>query len=192
MWEVTGLYCRGKCCVLGFIRQHPANPSKGNTRRSQPMKQRDPLCRALQSAKHQLATQWEWRWSAKIVEDERCEARSLVVVCRGGPCCIRFTSSPWLASPCWLTVLLCISFFMSAANLSYCWPKVLSQSRGNFCCFTLIILSWRCAEVKGAFTGFRLKVYFERINGMILGCLKYHSAMLQSAHPWLSLEPSSH
>lgn len=45
---------------------------------------------------------------------------------------------------------------------------------------------------EGAFTGFRLKVYFERINGMILWHLKYHSTTLQPAHPWVSLELSLH
>lgn len=43
-----------------------------------------------------------------------------------------------------------------------------------------------------AFTGFRLKVYFERINGMILWHFEYHSITLQSAHPWVSSELSLH
>lgn len=106
--------------------------------------------------------------------------------------CIRFASTPELASPkLSKAVLLCVSFFMSAANSSYCWPKVLSQSPGNFCYITLIILLKMCSGGR-AFIGFRLKAYFERINGMILWHLKYHSAVLQPSHPWVSLELALH
>lgn len=156
------------------------------------MKWNSTLCRALQSAIHLLSPQWELPWNARTVGDERCKSGILVVLCWGSLICwqwwIRFTSSPKLASPKLnKAVLLCNSFFMSAANPSYCWPKVLSQSPGNFYWITLIILIKMCRGEK-AFTSFRLKVSFERINGIILWHLKYHCATFQSAHPWVSLK----
>lgn len=143
--------------------------------------------RALQSAKHQLSPQWEWPWNAHTVEDERCKSGILVVLCWGTliycQLWIRFTSSPKLASPKLnAAMLFCNSFFMSGANSSCCWPKVLSVSPGNFYWITLIILVKMCRGER-AFTGFRLKVSFERINGIISWHLKYHCATLQSAHP---------
>lgn len=105
---------------------------------------------------------------------------------------IRFTSSPKLASSQFnKAVLLCNSFFMSAANSSYCWPKILSQSPGNFYWITLIILIKMCRGER-AFTGFRVKVSFERTNRIILWHLKYHCATLQLAHPWVSLKLPLH
>lgn len=140
------------------------------------MKWNSTLCRALQSAIHLLSPQWELPWNARTVGDKRCKSGILVVLCWGSLICwqwwIRFTSSPKLASPKLnKAVLLCNSFFMSAANPSYCWPKVLSQSPGNFYWITLIILIKMCRGEK-AFTSFRLKVSFERINGIIFVAFK--------------------
>lgn len=106
------------------------------------------LCRALQSATHSYRS-----------NGSDCETLTLLGMkgvnqgvwwcCAEALTCwqlwIRFTSSPKLASPKLnKAVLLCNSFFMSAANSSYCWPKVLSQSPGNFYWIALIILIKMC------------------------------------------------
>lgn len=116
------LLLQRKAYGLGFVRQDPAHLSKGNTDKTSASEtKRWALSRALQSARHQLAAQWEWQRNAKNVEDERCKSRITVAFCWGarlcGQVCIRFTSSPKLASPKLYKRCVTLHFFFSHQQL---------------------------------------------------------------------------